>query len=244
MADYNKQRFYWIKLRTDFYDSDEKIDYLMSQKNGSDYVVLYQMLCLKSANNQGNLSYSVGEMLIPFNVEKIVRDCKYFSKDTVIVALNLYKQLGLIYVEENGSLQIAGFEQMIGSQTISAHKKEMQLLRRGGKEGGKKSTKRIENRDKDIRDIDNRDKACIYNTHARATPTIEDIKNYCRETNSPIDPQYFFDYYESIGWVRGGQPIVDWKTALRSWERNGYDNAAVEQEEPKYSTGGMSKHVL
>lgn len=221
LAEYNKQRYYWIKLRTDFYDNDEKIDYLMSQKNGSDYVVLYQMLCLKAANNQGNLSYMVGEMLVPFDIDKIVRDCKYFSKDTVMVALNLYKQLGLIYIEENGSLQIADFEQMIGSQTISAHKKEIQLLTRGGKEGGKNSTKILDIRDKDtkIKDIDIRDRVCVAHTRP---PTLEEVVNYCAECESSIDPEYFFNYYEAVGWVSGGQPIVNWKAVLQCWENKQY----------------------
>lgn len=244
MADYNKQRFYWIKLKTDFYDSDERIDYLMSQKNGSDYVVLYQMLCLKAANNQGNLSYSVGEMIVPFDIDKIVRDCKYFSKDTVMVALNLYKQLGLIYVEENGSLQIAGFGELVGMESKWASIKREQRLQ-GGQKGGQKldNVQQEIDIDKDTRnkDIDNRDRACIY-AHARATPTLEEVREYCLEINSPIDPQYFFDYYESIGWVRGGQPIVDWKTALRSWHRNGHENEFdfAEQEAKGMPLGSLS----
>ena len=44
------KKFYWIKLRTSFLDS-EKIDFLLSQKNGANYVVIYQMLCLKTINS-------------------------------------------------------------------------------------------------------------------------------------------------------------------------------------------------
>ena len=45
------KKFYWIKLRTSFLDS-EKIDFLLSQKNGANYVVIYQMLCLKTINTE------------------------------------------------------------------------------------------------------------------------------------------------------------------------------------------------
>lgn len=82
MAD---KRYYWIKLKTDFFSLDE-IDFLLSQKNGCEYVVLYQMLCLNTANNRGKLMTMVGEMIVPFNIEKIVRDTKYFDFDTVAVA--------------------------------------------------------------------------------------------------------------------------------------------------------------
>ena len=32
-----EEKFYWIKLREDFFEDDSAIDYLMSQENGSDY---------------------------------------------------------------------------------------------------------------------------------------------------------------------------------------------------------------
>ena len=91
------KRYYWIKLKTDFFNSDE-MDFLLSQKDGCNYIVLYQMLCLQTANNNGELSSKVGEMIIPYQPEKIARDTKYFNIDTVIVALELFKQLHLIYI--------------------------------------------------------------------------------------------------------------------------------------------------
>ena len=76
MAD--NKKFYWIKLKTDFFNQ-ETIDFLMSQQNGCQYVVLYQMLCLNTANNGGNLSTKIGEMIVPYDVNKIVRDTKYVT---------------------------------------------------------------------------------------------------------------------------------------------------------------------
>lgn len=118
MAD---KRYYWIKLKDTFFTSDT-VDFLMSQKDGANYVVLYQMLCLKSANTGGELSRKIGEIIIPYDVEKIQRDCKYFSVDTVRIALTLYKQLGLIYEQENGVLQIANFDNLVGSEGGSAER--------------------------------------------------------------------------------------------------------------------------
>ena len=60
------------------------IDFLMSQKNGANYVVLYQMLCIKTINTEGNLATKIGEVLIPFDVEKIQRECKWFDIDTIV----------------------------------------------------------------------------------------------------------------------------------------------------------------
>ena len=96
------KRYFWIKLREAFMTSDT-VDFLMSQKGGANYVVLYQMLCLKTINTGGRLSRQIGEYLIPYDVEKIQRDCKWFSTDTVRVALDLYKKLGLIYEDRDGT---------------------------------------------------------------------------------------------------------------------------------------------
>ena len=103
------KKYFWIKLKTDFMTSD-KVDYLMSQKNGAEYVVLYQMLCMKCINTDGLLARKIGEVIIPFNAEKIQRDCKYFNIDTVENAFRLFIQLGMIYQEENGFLRIADLE--------------------------------------------------------------------------------------------------------------------------------------
>ena len=125
MAEYDKGRLYWIKL-TDRFIASDTVDFLMSQKNGSSYVVLYQMLCLKTVNNGGVLARELGEMIVPYDIEKIQRDCKWFSIDTVRVALELYKRLGLVYEMNNGILAINDFDRLIGSQTYGAEKKALQ----------------------------------------------------------------------------------------------------------------------
>ena len=120
------KKYYWIKLKTDFMTSD-KVDYLMSQPNGAEYIVLYQMLCMKCINTDGLLARKIGEVIIPFNDEKIQRDCKYFKIDTVREAFRLFIQLGMIYKEsEDGYFRIADFENMVGSETDWAAQKRNQ----------------------------------------------------------------------------------------------------------------------
>lgn len=124
----SEKRYYWIKLKTDFFDLPE-IDWLLSQKNGAEYIVLYQMLCLMTANNNGELSSKFGEMIVPYDVEKIVRDTKYFDFDTVKVALELYKKLGLIYESEDNALRISNYEEMIGISKTDDHTKKLNAER-------------------------------------------------------------------------------------------------------------------
>lgn len=126
MAD--RKRYYWIKLKTNFFEQ-ETIDFLMSQKNGCQYIVLYQMLCLNTANTDGLLCSRIGEMIVPFDVNKIVRDTKYFDFDTVAVALEMFKKLGLIYEEEEGILKITDLHEMIGSEASNANAQRQKRFR-------------------------------------------------------------------------------------------------------------------
>lgn len=121
MAEYDKGRYYWIKL-TDRLMMSDTVDFLMSQPDGANYVILYQMLCLKTVNNKGVMARELGDVLIPYDVEKIQRDCKWFSVDTIRIALGLYKRLGLVYEEDNGILVIVDHDRLVGSEGESAER--------------------------------------------------------------------------------------------------------------------------
>lgn len=124
----DKKRYYWIKLKTDFFNQ-ETIDFLLSQKNGCEYIVLYQMLCLNTANTDGEMASRIGEMIVPYDINKIVRDTKYFDFDTVTVALELFKKLGLVYEEEHQVLKIANFEEMVGSEAANSNAQRQKRFR-------------------------------------------------------------------------------------------------------------------
>lgn len=120
------KRYYWIKLKESFMSSDT-VDFLMGQKDGANYVVLYQMLCLKTLKTDGKLERQLGEIIVPYDEAKIQRDTKYFSIDTIRIALKLYQSLGLIYTDENGTLVLSGYKDLIGSETDYASQKRRQI---------------------------------------------------------------------------------------------------------------------
>lgn len=153
------KRYYWIKLKDTFMTSDA-VDFLMGQKDGANYVVLYQMLCLKTINTGGRLERTIGEVIIPYDEEKIQRDTKWFSIDTVRVALNLYKSLGLIYADENGVLCLTDHDSLVGSETNWAIQKRNQRCEL--QEGGQCPPNVHQNVHTDIRDKDIRDKDTRY----------------------------------------------------------------------------------
>ena len=157
------KRYYWIKLRETFMTSDV-VDFLMSQTDGANYVVLYQMLCLKTINTAGRLARTIGEIVIPYDVNKIQRDCKWFTVDTIRVALELYKKFGLVYEDVDGTLVMTGHNEMVGSETNWAMQKRHQMVTKAQKqlnypvECGNKVESKVENFHPDIRDKEIRDK--------------------------------------------------------------------------------------
>ena len=148
-----EKKYYWIKLSNKLLTS-RTVDFLMSQKDGANYVVLYQMLCLLTINSNGELCDTIGEVIIPFDENKIQRETKYFTIDTVRVALSLFKKLGLIYLQENGIFKIVDYERLIGSECSSAERVRKHRLLKS--ESALHCNKNVtqENRDKIL---DNRD---------------------------------------------------------------------------------------
>lgn len=54
-------------------------------------------------------------------------------------------------------------------------------------------------------------------------PTIEEVRSYCLERGNSVDAERWHNHYRANGWMVGKTKMVDWKAAVRTWERNGYD---------------------
>lgn len=67
-------------------------------------------------------------------------------------------------------------------------------------------------------------------------PTVGEIQAYCKERGNSIDAQYFFDYYESKGWLVGRTPMKNWQAAVRTWERNESSRPSGVQTKKSYGS--------
>ena len=50
-------------------------------------------------------------------------------------------------------------------------------------------------------------------------PSLDDIREYCISRGNQVDPEQFFNFYESKGWMVGKSPMKDWRAAIRTWEK-------------------------
>lgn len=57
-------------------------------------------------------------------------------------------------------------------------------------------------------------------------PTVEEIEKFAHELNlTNLDPQYFYDYYESNGWMVGKNHMKDWKATAKNWNRRQFSTS-------------------
>ena len=86
-------------------------------------------------------------------------------------------------------------------------------------------------------------------------PTVKEISDFCKENNINIDPDYFYDYYESNGWKVGGKSTMkDWQATVRNWGRRqgdrgqqglfmGQDDDATAEEKADWLNGRRPQRV-
>lgn len=85
------------------------------------------------------------------------------------------------------------------------------------------TTKEINN--KRIKELKNNSKVIF------TPPTIEEVKEYCKERKNNVDAERFIDFYTMKGWFVGKNKMKDWKAAVRTWEGKPTTNALQTKKE-------------
>ena len=73
----------------------------------------------------------------------------------------------------------------------------------------------------------------------QTTPTKAEVEAYVAERGNKIDAGYFFDYYNTRGWMVNGKPVTDWKARVVSWEK--HETKYQHQHKPSYDTDALRK---
>lgn len=119
------KRFFWIKLKEDFFNQDD-LKVILKRTNGPDYVIIWQKLLLKAITQKevGILRY---KDTIPYTPE-LLADVLDYNQDIVKGALALFMELSMIEILENGDIWIQEAAKLVGSETDKA--KLMRKLRK------------------------------------------------------------------------------------------------------------------
>lgn len=260
MSTENK-RFYWIKLRENFFQQ-ETIDWLMEQENGSAYIVLYLKMCLMTANTAGELIRTIGDMTIPYEPKKISQKTG-FDIDTVNVALSLFKHLGLIEETQEGIPVMPEVKNMVGSESESAarvrkYRKKKKALQSNTDVTNKALQSNVEIRDKSIeyRDKSKENREEKVESRKKETGTsddgLKDVITAYRKNIYPMPGEMDLEKLKALvddfgsdtvikaidrAVTRNKRSLAYIHGILKSWQAGGYDdeNTARPQPTPRNS---------
>lgn len=129
MSDKRKKRYYWLKLKENFFEEDT-ITWLEEQPNGKEYCLIYLKLCLKSLKTNGLLVRNVGNMMIPYEPESLAK-LTNSTADTIKVAMDLFQKIGLIQMMDSGEIHLNQLDELVGSETESAVQKRLERTKKG-----------------------------------------------------------------------------------------------------------------
>ena len=118
-------KYHWAKLYVDYFSRDE-MRVLELQDNGAQYIVFWMKLLLKAVEQDepGRMRFKED---IPYS-DRILATVLNTDIDTVRSAMHFLKKLGLVVVDEEGTLWIEEAIKVSGSETDAA--KRMRELRK------------------------------------------------------------------------------------------------------------------
>lgn len=114
----DNKKYYYLKLKEDFFDSAE-IKVLEAMPNGYKYSNLLIKLYLKSLKFEGALRLNE---FIPYNLE-MISAIVGMDIDTVKVAFDIFRQLKLIEILDDGTIYMLEIQNFIGKSTTEADRK-------------------------------------------------------------------------------------------------------------------------
>lgn len=113
MAD--NKKYYYLKLKENFYDSEEMI-ILQNMQDGYLYSDILMKLYLRSLKNGGELMF---KDMIPYTPSVLAQVVRH-QVGTVEKALAIFQQLGLIEVLDNGAIFMSDIQNFIGESSTEA----------------------------------------------------------------------------------------------------------------------------
>ena len=120
----DNKHYYYIKLKADYFDSDEMI-VLESMPDGYKYSNILLKFMLRSIKNEGKLMLN---KTIPFNSNMLANVTRHSSGD-IEKAVDIFQKLNLIEILQNGAIYINDIQNYIGKSSTEADRKRAYRLR-------------------------------------------------------------------------------------------------------------------
>lgn len=258
----------WIKIVTDIFD-DEKILLIEAlPERDSIIVIWFKLLCMAGKQNNGGV-FLLNDRIA--YTDEMLATIFRRPLNTVRLALQTFEQFGMVEIvndtitipnwDKHQSLDRIQKSREQTRKRVAAFRERQRLATAGESEETDSETECND----DVTDDVTRYTPVTYQnvtqteregegeregdrerekkrTAKRFTPpTVAEVRAYCQERGNNVDAERFVDYYTSNGWKVGKNPMKDWKAAVRTWERhgwNGYGYGGKQQSKQAQHGGG------
>lgn len=206
------KRYFWIKLKEDFF-RDKTIKKLRKIAGGDTYTIIYLKMLLSSVYTDGMIFIDGIEDGIADEIALEIDE----KPENVEITLQFLLSAGLAQIVDE-DVFLTQLPEMVGSETDSAkrvrkHREAQKALHCNT---DVTSMLRECNTELELHTESYTEKNLERDeTIFLPTPTLSDVRNYCKEKNSCIDPDRFFHWYSAKNW----QGVYNWKMAIDNWEK-------------------------
>ena len=217
------KRYYWLKLKEDFFNS-KRIKKLRGMAGGDTYTIIYLKMQLLALKTEGILTWTGLEDNF---ADELALDLNEKPDDVAVTLMYLLSK-GLAEMQGDTNLFLPWVVENTGSETDAAERMRKMRERNNVTPLLHDCYTEIEKEKRDK----NKSKRKIFEP-----PSLEEVENYVKERNSPVDPKQFWEFYDAGEWVDSkGKPVLNWKQKLITWEKR-------EEEKPKkqYTTAAEYK---
>ncbi|ELB05425.1 hypothetical protein OIG_04306 [Enterococcus faecium EnGen0028] len=230
----DNKRYYYLKLKENFFDSDEMV-LLESMPDGYIYSNILLKLYLRSLKHEGKLMFNDR---IPFNSTMLATITRH-SVGVVEKAVQIFRDLQLIDVLDNGAIYMSDIQSFIGKSSTEAdrkreYRKKIEEAKRNLITGGQvsdkcpdKTTPELEIEiEKDI-DIDKEEKKGKYsNEHLRLAKKLQSnlTEDFPKEMNK-VDIEKWADTIRLIeerdkASIEAIEYVINWLPTNEFWFGN------------------------
>lgn len=247
MAD--NKRYYYLKLKENFFDSDEMV-LLESMPDGYIYSNILLKLYLRSLKHEGKLMFNDR---IPFNSTMLATITRH-SVGVVEKAVQIFRDLQLIEVLNNGAIYMSDIQSFIGKSSTEAdrkrkYRKEIEEAKQNLITSGQMSDKCPDKTTPELeieleieleKDIEN----VTPSKKSKAKPVRHKYGEYRNvllsgEQMEKLKTEFPNDYQERIERLSeycesSGKTYKNYLATIRSWARK-------EKSEPKNASSGYKR---
>lgn len=209
------QRYYWLKLKDDFFTS-KRIKKLRNIAGGDTYTIIYLKMQLLALKTDGVIRYTGLENTF---AEELALDLDE-SPDDVGITLSYLSSVGLMETSDNINYLLPYVVENTGSEGSSAQRMRDHRERKLSQcDTGVTHLLQVGDVEKEIeiekeKEIDREKKRM---SDKFTPPTISEVSDYCNEKGYSINAERFVDFYASKGWMVGKNKMKDWRAAVRNW---------------------------